>query len=91
MIPVAAGLFDNPAIKTVPLNSWQKNNLYVTAIQLFNRSDSPQDISHEQVRGDWLAASLESARLDAIGQPQATSVLYLISESPFENGLPLLN
>lgn len=91
VIPVAAGLFDNPAIKTVPLNSWQKNNLYVTAIQLFNRSDSPQDISHEQVRGDWLAASLESARLDAIGQPQATSVLYLISESPFENGLPLLN
>lgn len=91
VIPVAAGLFGNPAIKTVPLQSWQKNNLYVTAIQLFNRSDSPQDISHNEVQGDWLAAALESSRLDARGQLQATSILYLISDSPFENGLPLLN
>lgn len=91
VIPVAAGLFANPAIKTVPLKSWQKNNLYVTAIQLFNRSDSPQDISHADVQGAWLAAVLESNRLDARGQQQASSVLYLISDKPFENGLPLLN
>ncbi|MEX0614903.1 MAG: DUF3438 family protein, partial [Methylophaga sp.] len=91
VIPVAAGLFANPAIKTVPLQSWQKNNLYVTAIQLFNRSDAPQDISHNDVQGDWVAAAMESSRLDARGQQQATSILYLISDSPFENGLPLLN
>lgn len=91
VIPVAAGLFANPAIKTIPLQSWQKNNLFVTAIQLFNRSDSPQDIRHDDVQGNWLASALESSRLDARGQPQATSILYLISDSPFENGLPLLN
>ena len=91
VIPVAAGLFANPAIKTVPLLSWQKDNLYVTAIQLFNRSDLPQDIHHSDVQGDWLAAALEAGRLDVRGSQQATTILYVISDSPFENGLPLLN
>lgn len=91
VIPMAAGLFENPAIKTVPLNSWRKGSLYVTAIQLFNRSDRPQDINTSQVRGSWLASAVEDTRLDGNGEEQSVSMLYLVSDQPFEEMLPLLN
>ncbi|MCX4189168.1 DUF3438 family protein [Methylophaga sp. OBS3] len=91
VIPIAAGLFNNPAIKTVPMNSWQKGNLYVTAVQLFNRSDRPQDIDASQVNGGWLAATIENSRLDANGEVKSVSMMYLVSQQPFEDMLPLLH
>lgn len=91
VIPVAAGLFNNPAIKTVPLNSWKKGSLYVTAVQLFNRSDRPVDIDAAQVKGNWLAAAVEDNRLDGNGKLKSVSMLYLVSDQPFEEMMPLLN
>lgn len=91
VVSIAAGLFDDSTIRTVPLSSWKKGHYYVTAVQLFNRSDNVRDIDHTNLNGDWLASAIEDTRLAPHGDEQAGTVLYLISDQPFERVLPTLN
>lgn len=87
VIPIAAGLMTNPAIKTVPRESWSKGYHYVTAISLFNRSDKAIELDKTMVNGEWLSVAMESEQLAPTGTDQASTTLYLISDAPFNDVL----
>jgi type II secretory pathway component GspD/PulD (secretin) len=83
VLPLVAGLFDDPRIKTVPEASWNRGGLYVTAVALFNRSSENVTVDYQNINGKWLAASVENTQLAPIGTEQATTYLYLVSALPF--------
>jgi general secretion pathway protein D len=91
VIPIAAGLFSDPTIKTVPLESWRRHNVYVTAVSLFNRSDKVVELKPEQVNGSWLASAMDSGRLAPVGSDDASSMIYLVSDRPFEDMMTEIN
>lgn len=83
VLPLVAGLFDDPRIKTVPEASWNRGGLYITAVALFNRSSDNVTVDYQNINGKWLAASVENTQLAPIGTEQATTYLYLVSALPF--------
>lgn len=85
VIRTAAGLFNTPAIKTVPQASWEHEGLFVTVVSLFNRSDKTVSLDKTQILGPWLAASAEQTLLDPTGLPSSNTLLYLVSERPFND------
>jgi general secretion pathway protein D len=87
VIPIAAGLVANPAIKTVPRESWNKGYHYVTAVTLFNRSDKVIELDESIVNGEWVSVAMESEQLAPTGTDQASTMLYLISDAPFNDVL----
>ncbi len=91
VIPIAAGMFSEPAIKTVPQESWQKGSLYVTAVSLFNRSDKVIQLSKEMLRGDWLSVAMEAGQLAPTGTDDASSMIYLVSDQPFDDVITALS
>jgi len=91
VIPIAAGLFADPAIKTVPLESWRRQNVYVTAVSLFNRSDKVVELKREEIRGNWLSAAMDSGRLAPIGSEDAATMVYLVSDQPFDDMMSEIN
>lgn len=91
VIPIAAGMFSEPAIKTVPQESWQKGSLYVTAVSVFNRSDKMIALSEEILRGNWLSVAMESGKLGPIGTDAASSMVYLVSDQPFDDVITRLS
>ena len=91
VIPIAAGMFSEPAIKTVPQESWQKGSLYVTAVSLFNRSDKVIQLSKEMLRGDWLSVAMEAGQLAPTGTDDASTMLYLVSDQPFDDVITALS
>lgn len=91
VIPMAAGLFTDPAIKTVPLESWRRHNVYVTAVTLFNRSDKVLEIMPEDINGNWLSVAMDSGRLAPVGSDDASSTIYLVSDQPFEDMMSDIN
>jgi general secretion pathway protein D len=91
VIPIAAGMFSEPAIKTVPQESWQKGSLYVTAVSLFNRSDKVIQLSKGMLRGDWLSVAMEAGQLAPTGTDDASTMLYLVSDQPFDDVITALS
>jgi len=91
VIPIAAGLFDEPAIKTVPIESWRHQNVYVTAVSLFNRSDKVLELEKEDINGNWLTVAMESGRLAPVGEDDATTMIYLVSDKPFDDEITTIN
>jgi general secretion pathway protein D len=87
VIPIAAGLVANPSIKTVPRESWNKGYHYVTAVTLFNRSDKVIELDESIVNGEWVSVAMESEQLAPTGTDQASTMLYLISDAPFNDVL----
>lgn len=87
VIPIAAGLVANPSIKTVPRESWNKGYHYVTAVTLFNRSDKVIELDESIVNGEWVSVAIESEQLAPTGTDQASTMLYLISDAPFNDVL----
>lgn len=87
VIPVAAGLVSDPAIKTVPRESWNKGYHYVTAISLFNRSDKVIELDDSIVNGEWVSIGMESEQLTPTGTDQASTMIYLVSNAPFNDVL----
>lgn len=85
VISVAAGIFNDPRIKTVPEASWNRGGLYVTAVALFNRSNDVVNIDYQNINGDWLASTVETEALDPAGESGSTTYLYLVSAFPFND------
>jgi general secretion pathway protein D len=83
VIPIAAGLFNEPAIKTVPMESWRRHNVYVTAVSLFNRSDKVIELEKASLNGQWLTVAMEAGRLAPVGDDDASTMIYLVSDKPF--------
>jgi integrating conjugative element protein (TIGR03749 family) len=76
-------------IEATPLVSWaDETGLYVTAVRLRNRTYKPIILDpRTALRGEWLAATFQYARLLPTGHEADTSAVYLISARPFADAL----
>ncbi|MBA1445834.1 MAG: TIGR03749 family integrating conjugative element protein [Chromatiales bacterium] len=73
------------AVAAKPLVSWLGDGgLYITVTRLQNRSDHPLSLDPRDLRGRWLAATFQHARLLPAGHEADTTSVYLISTRPFE-------
>ena len=75
------------AIQATPLIAWRSGNLYVTAVRLRNQGYSSVILDPRDLRGLWLAAAFQHARLLPKGDEADTTAVYLISAKPFEHAL----
>jgi len=87
-VPVESGaglrLIDRSAVTAEPVESWRKNNLYVTAVVLTNTLDTPQAVDLRHLAGGWIAATAEAEKLAPNGEMASRAYVYLISDRPFE-------
>ncbi|TVP85725.1 MAG: TIGR03749 family integrating conjugative element protein [Thioalkalivibrio sp.] len=74
-------------IEAVPLIGWRHRGLYVTAVRLQNRAPEPAVLDPRDLRGEWLAATFQHARLLAHGDEADTTAVYLLSRRPFGESL----
>lgn len=75
------------AVEALPLMAWRAGDLYLTALKLQNRSDKPQVLDPRRLRGRWLAAAFQHARLLPEGHVADSTALYLISAQSFAASL----
>lgn len=71
-------------VTATPLAAWRAGSLYVTAVKLTNRLKSAQVLDPRTLRGEWLAATFQHARLLPAGDEADTTAVYLVSAQPFE-------
>lgn len=76
-------LLPGDAVEATPLMSWRSGDLYLTAVKLRNRSARPQVLDPRQLRGNWLAATFQHARLLPEGDAADSTAVYLVSAQPF--------
>lgn len=76
-------LLPGDAIEATPLMAWRAGSLFLTAVKLRNRSSVPQVLDPRRLRGQWLTATLQHARLLPAGSPADSTAVYLISAQPF--------
>jgi general secretion pathway protein D len=72
-------------IKTIPVASWRKGGVHVTAIAVYNLSDSPLTVDYKHLKGRWLASTIEKSRLKSLGAMGDSTYLYLISAGPYRD------
>ena len=80
--PVA--LMRGGRVRAVPLVGWQAGGLYVTAVKLTNTRHRPVVLDPRDLRGRWLAATFQHARVLRHGDEADTTCVYLISARPFD-------
>ncbi len=76
-------------VKATPLASWaDETGLYVTAVKLRNRTRRAVVLDpRTALRGEWLAATFQHARLFPAGHEADTTAVYLISAQSFADAL----
>ncbi|MGR9100071.1 MAG: DUF3438 family protein, partial [Gammaproteobacteria bacterium] len=82
------GLSPDNRLKTVPVASWYRGGVTVTALEVHNRSKSPVRFDPRAIRGNWLASTIEDANLAPKGEWGDSSYLYLVSGQPFDEIAP---
>lgn len=83
----AVALYRGGDVEATPLASWRGGELYVTAVRLRNLTHTPIVLDPRDMRGQWLTATLQHARLLSHGDEADTTCVYLISTRPFEESL----
>ena len=83
-IPQVDLLYD-ARLKTIPVASWRKGGVHVTAIAVYNLSDSPLTVDYKHLKGRWLASTIEKSRLKSLGAMGDSTYLYLISAGPYRD------
>jgi len=79
----AVPLVRGGAVEATPLIAWRAGSHYVTAVKLVNRTTEPQVLDPRALRGQWLSATFQHARLLPVGDEADTTVVYLVSAQPF--------
>lgn len=74
-------------VSALPLLAWRHGGLYLTAVRLRNETASARVLDPRDLRGDWLAATFQHARLLPQGDGADTTAVYLISRRPFDESL----
>ena len=74
-------------ITAKPLAAWRAGHLYVTAVKLTNRTSKGQTLDPRTLRGAWLSATFQHARLLPAGSDADTTAVYLVSAQPFAESL----
>ncbi|SEP17776.1 TIGR03749 family integrating conjugative element protein [Aquisalimonas asiatica] len=73
------------AVAATPLAAWRGGGYYVTAVRLTNRTREPVVLDPRDIRGEWLAATFQHARLQPAGDEADTTAVYLVSRRQFED------
>ncbi len=76
-------------VEATPLAAWaDETGLYLTAVRLRNRSHRAVILDpRTALRGEWLAATFQHARLFPAGHEADTTAVYLISAQSFADAL----
>ncbi|WP_018995394.1 TIGR03749 family integrating conjugative element protein [Thioalkalivibrio sp. ALJ2] len=72
------------AVTAEPLAAWRGGRWYVTAVKLRNATESPVTLDPRDLRGDWLTATFQHARLHPAGHEADTTAVYVVSDRPFD-------
>ncbi len=81
------GLLEGVQVLAQPLASWKRDQIYVTAVRLYNQSSEALDLNPLALKGTWLAASFEQPRLLSQGEEDDSGIVYLISDRPFQQAM----
>ena len=81
--PPKQPVFLTPQLEAIPLASWRRGGLTVTALRLVNRSAQAVVFDAKALHGDWLVATVEKPTL----APGERTYLYLISAGDFREAL----
>jgi len=84
--PVTTLLPQHPVTAT-PLAAWKVNATTVTAIRLQNRSNQRVVLDPRELQGQFTAAVFQHDWLGPQGQPEDTSVVYLVTEGSLSRAL----
>jgi len=79
-----SGLLRGVNVETVPLGQWRSGRLYVTAVRVTNRSRYPVELPLEDIRGSWMAATVQHGRIGPAGSDTDTTAIYLVCDRAFE-------
>lgn len=74
-------------IEALPLISWKGGDLYVTAVRLKNLTNEHIVLDPRDLRGKWLGATFQHARVYPKGDLTDTTSVYLISARPFHESM----
>lgn len=77
----------NDTVSARPIAAWKSSRYYISALLLTNTSKQQVVLDPRDLIGNWKAATFHFNRLGQSGSPTDTSVVYLISLSPFEQSL----
>ena len=83
----SVALVPGNSVEAKPLVAWRAGHLYVTAVKLTNRSAKAQTLDPRTLRGAWLSAAFQHARLLPAGDEADTTAVYLVSAQPFRASL----
>lgn len=75
-------LFDDKRLTATPVGSWNRGGMHVTALEIKNRSSEVVPVDFQNIKGQWLASSVEQSSLAGDASNNST-FLYLISALPF--------
>ncbi len=86
--PDTINLVRGGAVTAKPLISWLGDGgLYITVVRLQNNINQAHALDPRDLRGRWLTATFQHARLLPSGNETDTTSAYLISARPFEESL----
>lgn len=77
----------NGNVSASPLASWKSSHYYISAVLLKNTTRQQIVLDPRDLLGEWKSATFHFNRLGRTGSPTDTTVVYLISLSPFEQSL----
>jgi general secretion pathway protein D len=77
-------LFPGSQLVVKPLDAWNRGGMYVTALQVLNTTTVEQPVNYQDIKGRWLASSVENTSVAPKGQQGDMTYMYLISALPFE-------
>ncbi len=77
-------LFHDERVRVVPVAGWRRGGVHVTALEVHNYSYDKVNLDYRQIKGRWLASSVEHEVLEKMGVPGDTTYMYLISAESFD-------
>ncbi len=80
-------LYRGNEIHTHPVVAWRSGGLHVSAIKVQNRTNKYLALDPRLLRGKWKSALFYRSQLAPNGNPQDTSTLFLISDSPYVDAI----
>ncbi|MDF1584611.1 MAG: DUF3438 family protein, partial [Methyloprofundus sp.] len=86
-VPQVVRVLNDPRLTAVPVGSWRKGGVYVTALEVSNTATQGVPVDYRHLQGQWLAATVESEQLTAHSGFGDSTYLYLISSDNFANAL----
>lgn len=76
-------LLPDEELEATPLLAWRTGNVFLTAVRIRNLGPEPKVLDPRRLRGAWLAATFQHARLLPSGHEADSTAVYLISAQPF--------